>query len=151
MVRVTDETMPVICFQSYGVTTQAQLAEVRPIYDRLYQRKAPFITISDARFADHSAGQRKMWAAWLADGMSRDHYRNASGSVVILDSALLRGAMLALNWVAPPQVPQDIAADWNEAMAQARALAARCNIHVPDTVWGKVHVWLSQGNRYKQG
>src|SRR5687768_16239447 len=62
VVRVTDETFPIICFQSYGVTTEAQLEAVKPIYDRLYKRNEPFISVSDARLADHSAQQLKLWA-----------------------------------------------------------------------------------------
>jgi hypothetical protein len=151
VVRVTDETMPIICFQSYGITTEAHLAQIRPIYDRVYQRAAPFITVSDARFADHSAAQRKLWAAWLAGEMERAGANNARGTVVILDSTLLRGALIALNWIAPPKVPQDVAADWDEAILQARAAARRSYMNVPESVWAKVHLWLSQGNLYKQG
>jgi hypothetical protein len=151
VVRVTDETFPIICFQSYGTTTEAQLDAVKPIYDRLYKRNEPFISVSDARFADHSAQQRKLWATWLENGMRQDANNNARGTVVILDSVLLRGALVALNWVTPPKVPQEVAADWNEAVAQARALAQRFGMYVPQQVWAQVLMWLSQGNRYKSG
>ena len=149
MVRVTDETMPIICFQSYGLTTEAQLAEVRPIYDRIYKRNAPFITVSDARFADHSAAQRKLWASWLAGEMRRDVHNGAKGTVVILDSGLLRGALVALNWIAPPKVRQEVASDAGEAVVQARGIAEQCNLRVSESIWVKVHAWLSLGNRYK--
>jgi hypothetical protein len=151
VVRVTDETMPIICFQSAGLTTEAQLAAVQPVYDRIYQRKAPFITVSDARFADHSAAQRRMWAAWLASGMAQDVHNNAVGTVVILDSALLRGALVALNWITPPKIPQDVAADWNEAIVQARGIAEHNGMRVHQATWAQVFLWLSQGNRYKSG
>jgi hypothetical protein len=146
VVRVTDETMPIICFQSYGMTSEAELAALRPTYDRIYQRNAPFITVSDARFADHSASQRKMWGTWLAQEMRLDAGNNARGTVVILDSALLRGALVALNWIAPPKVPQNVAGDFADAVTQARAVAERCNMYVPESTWSKVHVWLAQGD-----
>jgi hypothetical protein len=151
VIRVTDETFPIICFQSYGVTTEAQLEAVKPIYDRLYKRNEPFISVSDARLADHSAQQRKLWASWLENGMRQDVHNNARGTVVILDSVILRGALVALNWVTPPKIPQEVAADWSEAIAQARALAQSCAMFVPQQVWAQVLIWLSQGNRYKSG
>lgn len=149
MVRVTDETWPIICFQSYGVTTEAQLAAVRPVYERIYRRKAPFLTVSDARFADHSAAQRKLWADWLAEQIRLDVHEGARGTVVILDSVLLRGALVALNWITPPKVPQEVAADRHEAVEQARKLAARANMHVPERVWPQALAWLAVGNQYK--
>lgn len=142
--------MPIICFQSHGVTTEAELAALRPTYDRIYQRRMPFITVSDARFADHSASQRKMWGAWLTREMQLDADNNARGSVVILDSALLRGALVALNWIAPPKIPQDVAGSFGEAVTQARAMAERFRLHVPETTWERVLGWLSQGDLSKR-
>jgi hypothetical protein len=146
VVRVTDETMPIICFQSHGVTTEAELAALRPTYDRIYQRRAPFITVSDARSADHSASQRKMWGAWLTNEMRLDVGNCAKGSVVILDSALLRGALVALNWIAPPKIPQDVAGTFGDAVVHARTMAERLRLHVPESTWERVFGWLSSGD-----
>ncbi len=147
MIRVTDDTLPVICLQSFGESNFAEIAQIRPIYERAYAAGKPVICISDARFASHSAEQRKLWAEWTAETIEADKKQCVLATVVMLDNPLLRGALTALNWLTPPQVPQAVVGDVTGALEAAREIAERHGVEVPAHVWGHARFWLDSGRR----
>jgi hypothetical protein len=149
VVRITDETLPIICFQSYGKSTQAEVDMVKPVYQRALRARTPFISLADARFANHAADQRRLWAAWQAEFINSDVHGCQLATVVVLDSTLLRGALLALNWIAPAKRPQHVVADEPEAVEECRALAQRHRLDVPGFVWGKIRLWLEESRRHR--
>ncbi len=150
MVRITDETLPIICFQSYGKSTQAEVEAVKPIYLRALRAGKRFISLADARFANHAADQRRLWADWQAEFIKADLHHCQLATVVVLDSTLLRGALLALNWIAPAKRPQHVVADEPEAVEECRLLAERHGLDVPSFAWAKIRLWLEESRRHRR-
>jgi hypothetical protein len=149
VIRITDATLPIICFQSFDKSGEADVALLRPVYKRAYERGRPVICLSDARLANHSADQRRLWADWLAENNRLDVHGCAVATVIMLDSALLRSALIALNWLTPAKVPQHVVGTTDQAIDEAHAIAKRHGIHVPAHVWGQVRVWIDRGHTHR--
>ena len=145
MVRVTDETHPIISFQSFAKSSEADVAILRPVYLRSFQRGKPIICLSDARLATHSVDQRRLWADWLAETYREDVHHCTVATVILLDSALLRNALIALNWLTPARVPQHVVGNIDEALDQCRRLAAAHRIEVPAHTYGLIRKWIDAG------
>jgi hypothetical protein len=145
VVRVTDETFPFISFQSFAKSGEADVAILRPVYQRSFQRGKPIICLSDPRLATHSVDQRKLWADWLAETHREDVHRCTVATVILLDSALLRNALIALNWITPAKVPQHVVANLDEALDECRKLAAAHSIDVPVHTYGLIRKWIETG------
>jgi hypothetical protein len=143
MLRVTDETFPVICLQTAGRITLADIQRVHPIYERAYAAGRPLVAINDARHAHHDAAQRKLWAEWTAQCSQLDQGVTRA-TIIILDSALLRGALTALNWLSPRALPQVAVADAAEAIDVARFHVERESLRCGAETWARVHTWLSE-------
>jgi hypothetical protein len=148
MVRITDETLPILCFQTSGKSTKADVDTIRPIYARAI-RRGRFIALSDARYANHEADQRRLWADWTAELNRMDTPGHSIATVILLDSALLRGALVALNWITPPRAPQHVVGTDREALEECRAIVGRHGLDVPAHVWGQVRLWLSESNQHR--
>ncbi len=146
-VRVTDETYPVICFQSFGASNEQDVAGIRDVYLRAYRLGRPILCFSDARLASHTADQRRLWADWTAESMEADVLKTTKASVILLDSALLRGALTALNWITPPEVPQHVCGATEEAVRRAREVAQREGIDVSERAFTQVHYWIELGRK----
>jgi hypothetical protein len=151
VIRVSDESYPIICLQSFGRLTRAQLDEVKPIYFRAYERKAPLLFVSDARLADHGAEQRRLWAEWSEESARADQHKCVKGTVLLLDSPLLRGALTALYWLSPPVVPVHVVRDELAAVEMARGLVESLGMRVPSNAWGHIRYWLDRGRASRSG
>jgi hypothetical protein len=145
VVRITDETFPIISFQSFGKSTEADIELLRPVYARAFRRGRPIICLSDARLATHSVDQRKLWADWLAETHRMDRDGCSVATVVLLDSPLLRSALIALNWITPAKVPQHVVGTMDEAMEECRKIAARHHMNVTAHVYGQIRLWVEMG------
>lgn len=74
--------------------------------EKVVLRKSPFVSIVDARKMNRapSAKVRRMIADWEAQhGDLGTRYNR--GVAFVTESALIRGAMTALQWISPPKVP----------------------------------------------
>jgi hypothetical protein len=151
VIRVSDESYPIICLQSFGRLTRDQLQEVKPIYFRAYARKNPLLFVSDARLADHGPEQRRLWAEWSEESAKADQHKCVKGTVLLLDSALLRGAFTALNWISPPVVPVHVVKDELSAVEMARTLVDSLGMTVPTNAWGHIRYWLERGRASRSG
>jgi hypothetical protein len=148
--RVTDTTFPILCLQSIGRITREDIERVRPIYDAAYARNQPLLCVSDARLAQHDATQRKLYAEWTAHCFKMDRGLT-KGTIIILDSALLRGALTALNWIVPPKIPQTLVPDPLEAIEAGRRLTEKFGITVAGETWGHIRLWIEQGRAKATG
>lgn len=93
----------------------------------------PFVTVTDMRRV-HSVPQadtRKHIAEWMA---STAKTTRAVGAVVILDNAIMRGALTALYWLFTPPTPQGVAKDWREAHTWALGQLRKNHVPVPPAV-----------------
>ena len=145
VVRITDDTYPIISFQSFAKSSADDIALLRPVYQRAFKRGRPVICLSDARLATHSVDQRRLWADWLAETNRMDVEGCSVATVVLLDSPLLRSALIALNWLTPAKVPQHVVGDMEEALDECRKITARHNITVQPHVYGQIRLWMEAG------
>jgi hypothetical protein len=145
VVRVTDDTHPILSFQSFGKSCEADIARLRPVYLRAFKRGRPIICLSDARLATHSVDQRKLWADWLAETNREDTHGCSVATVILLDSVLLRSALIALNWITPARVPQHVVGNLDEALDECRNLAERHRMAIPAATYGQIRLWIEAG------
>jgi hypothetical protein len=145
VVRITDDTYPIISFQSFEKSDEDDVALLRPVYQRAFKRARPIICLSDARLATHSADQRRLWADWLAETNRDDIHGCSVATVVLLDSALLRSALIALNWITPAKVPQHVVGGVDDALDECRKIAAKHNMLIPAHVYGQIRLWIDAG------
>jgi hypothetical protein len=77
-------------------------------------RKQPYVMVTDTRRVKSIPGAdvRKFMADWMKKN-SVGH--TSLGSVTIVRSALVKGALTALYWLFQPPNPQGVAGDWSEA------------------------------------
>jgi hypothetical protein len=144
VLRVTDATYPVLCLQSVGRITRPEIDAVHPAYVSAYARRRPLIAVTDARLAVHDAAQRKLLAEWSAQTYELDKGCTLA-SIVMLDNPLLRGALVALNWLAPPPIKQHAVADSRAVLETGRAIAAAHGLEVPTETWMRVRAWIDEG------
>ena len=145
VLRISDHTFPIVCLQCVGRATQSDIDAVHPVYVRAYARREPLIAISDARLATHDANQRRLFAEWSKVTFELDRGCTLV-TIVILDNPLLRGALIAMNWLTPPAIPQTAAADTAGAVEAAQQVARARGLTVPPETWRDVSWWLESGH-----
>jgi hypothetical protein len=138
--------LPFVCLKPAGFCSAEQVAKSKQIYRRLFATKARHISLTDARKSDHSARQRKIWADWTNESMA-ESVRWTIASIVVLDSSFLRGALTALNWLAPPRVPQHVVGSVQEAIEVGRTLVRAEGLSPPADTWPALSRWLEQDAR----
>lgn len=103
--------------------TSAYLAD---FLTRVVARDQPFVSLVDARrlTSAPSAKVRRTIADWENLNAERGSRFNR-GVVVVTESALVRGAMTALQWLSPPRVPTTYEATIEAGESWARARLAK--------------------------
>jgi hypothetical protein len=144
MLRATDATLPIVCLQSVGRCTSAEIEEVHRVYMRAFHQPGRLICISDARLASHDVQQRRMLAAW-SDRITPMGKHRVIATIVVLDSFVLRGALTAMNWLSTPVIPQRVVPDLATAIELGQELAAEHGLEVDPNRWGHVRMWLEMG------
>jgi hypothetical protein len=143
MYRSTHATYPLVCIQAIGPATERELDDASRAFAAAFERGGPIVCIADVRRADHDAVQRRLLGDW-ANHVKTSYGARVLAVVVVLDSALLRGALTALNWISPPTVPQPAAANVREAVALAKRFYEQASVLVPPQVWVDVRVWFDE-------
>ena len=72
-----------------------------------------------------------------ADFISAEGTRSArlcKGAVQVTQSALVRGAITAIQWVTPPPYPHTVVGTWPEALAWISRQAAAAQLVLPSAV-----------------
>jgi hypothetical protein len=91
--------------------------------------------------ANMNAAQRKIVADLLVD-FPAEYMERAVGSFVIVPSALVRGAMTALRWIAPKLVMVESVASIEEAVRQGAARLRERGIAVDERTVAAARRWL---------
>jgi hypothetical protein len=144
MVRFTDHLFPVVVFQAMGECGSSDIDAAEAAYRSAFQRGQRFISVSDARRSANHAAQRKHWAD-LTARLLEDTERWTVATVVILDSAALRAALTAVNWIVKPSIPQHIVKSPNDVGPTLRALAPQYQLAVPSGIDAEIQRWLAEG------
>jgi hypothetical protein len=144
MVRLTDQFFPIVAFQPLGDCGPDEVDQAENGYREAFRRHTKFISISDARRSANHAPQRKLWAD-LTQRLHGLAERWTVATVIILDSAALRAALTAVNWIAKPPIPQVVVKNPEEAIEAAHQLAMQHQIALPQRIEGEVLKWLAEG------
>jgi len=84
-------------------------------FEKLWAKGDRFFTITDTRFSDRgTALQRQLIGEWMKKNAATIK-RHSLGSIVIVESALVRGALTAIGWVAQTDLQSSYVKDWAQA------------------------------------
>ena len=110
---------PVVRIVPRGLLADDDLRFMFSSFDALWKKEQQFFAITDTRFAQNiSARQRQMIGEWMK--LNKAPMKKSSlGSVVIVESAIIRGALTAIGWLAQTDPPSEYLKNWEEAMASA--------------------------------
>ncbi len=104
-------------------------------FEALYERKSPFVVLSDIReiAAVPDAPTRRRIAEWsqAQEGYTRQYHL---GTAMIVRSAVVRGALTAINWLTRPITPQLVFTDPREGAAWCLSALRSHGLAVPREV-----------------
>lgn len=119
-VRVDDWRLPLLRISYIGDYSDDELTAYLATLDRIIARPGRKVVLFDLLRATVSpANQRKRQAEWISakeDVLRRDF---AAGAIV-LDNALLRGAVTAVFWICPLPLPTQIMSTNESALTWLR-------------------------------
>lgn len=121
-IEVDSTSWPVVLVRPRGELTEAHYREMFRAIEALWARKEKFLTITDTRrSAVGSARERQLIGDWMK---AREELTNSYslGSIIIVSSSIVRGAMTAINWIAQPKIPSHYVSTPREAAEHARKL-----------------------------
>lgn len=121
-IEVDTSAWPVVFITPRGAASDAQYLEMFRTIEGLWKREEKFLTITDTRFTSvGDARQRQLIGDWVKknDELASKY---SLGSIIILASALVRGAMTAINWIAQPRNPSIYVGSPDEAYDRARRI-----------------------------
>jgi len=121
-VRFSTQDWPFVVTTIVETMEEAETTEYLDTFlAQVVGRRSPFVSIVDARKMTRAptAKVRRMIADWeTANGELGPRYNR--GVAFVTDSALVRGAMTALQWISPPKVPTVYEATMEAALVWAR-------------------------------
>ena len=120
------EALTIVTF--HGAATDAEYAEylheMSAIIERNKHRYQRLAVINDAsRWMKSSAVQRKQQADWMLKHDAEMRFKTA-GVAFVITSALVRGGLNAVLWLAPLPCPHKIVGTMEEAQAWAKQALA---------------------------
>ena len=77
-----------------------------------------------------TARQRRSLADWQIKTQDIGNRYNL-GIAMVVSSALIRGAMTAMNWLFPPKVRTEVLSEWGPAVAHLEQVLASHNMAIP--------------------
>jgi hypothetical protein len=144
MVRLTAEFFPVVIFQPLGDCGPPDVDESEKAYRELFRRREKFISLSDARRSANHASQRRLWAD-LTQRLEGPSTQWTVTTIIVLDSAALRAALTAVNWIVKPLIPQVVVKTPEEACVVARELAETHDLSLPADFTDEILRWIADG------
>jgi len=115
-------------FQSHDAAIDAWIDTVEAV---MRARPEPFVIVADAlamRRAPDAHARRRM-AAWMSG--SEAYRARCLGIVSIVRSPIVRGTLLAIQWLTHPWPPRPVVTNWSEALAEALHLLRRADVATP--------------------
>lgn len=134
-ITIDDSLYPVIVQTMHGVVCDEDLDAMMSWYERFLRdgRRHALIVHAEAGHRPLTAAQRKRIADWQNRVIDRAR-PSSVGTAVILESAVQRGALTTLNWIAPPPAPQKAVATMREALDFCIERLEAAGIEVPEPV-----------------
>jgi len=121
---VDDSQWPIIRMTFDGPCTDEDTRWFLDETERCQKRPGSYVLLIDARRAVRPpATQRQMMSEATRNQTAADQ-RRLIGRATIIDNALIRGALTALDWVVPPKHPMRVFATEAEALPWLNGLLA---------------------------
>jgi hypothetical protein len=97
-----------------GATKEHYVGLLEAVDTKVVARREPYIIVTDAVNMGGAppADVRKVISEWMKKNA---HGHTSLGSVTIVGSPIIRGALTALYWLFTPPNPQGVAGTWMEA------------------------------------
>ncbi len=128
-IDVDTSLWPVVICTPRGDLDETHYQKMFDDFDRLWRKGEKFFTITDTRFNDTAtAKQRQLIGEWVKKS-GPNIKRFSLGSVLIVESALVRGALTAISWVSQQDFASAYAKDWAQAAKATVQLLTQA--HVP--------------------
>ena len=105
--EISTAEFPIVVVRTFRAMSDEDHEEFFRAFAAVYARRERFATITDLRqFAGvPTAKQRQRMAAWYNETKPLLK-RYSLGHALVLNSAIMRGAMTALRWIVPAEVPE---------------------------------------------
>ena len=135
--QLDDQAWPIVYARFEGPSTVEGFAEYAAWLETLVARaraeRTRFITISDTRGGlQVTPDVRRYIGQWVAGLAESGFTASTVGTIVVLDSAIVRGVMTAISWVSRAQMADvSTQATVEGAWQQAIELASAAGLRVP--------------------
>jgi len=126
-IQFDDQEAGILKITFEGMADTRQFADYLETVSRRLAQQRPYIVVLDARYAERTpAMQRKMQADWIASHRPElEQY--CAGTVFVISSPLVRGALTAILWLQPLPSPHIVVGTLPAALDWARARVATCD------------------------
>lgn len=107
---------PIVRSTPRGLVTDEHYEQMFREYEKLWKKGEKFLSINDTRFSSSGTPrQRQLIGDWMKRSQANiKHY--SLGSVVIVDSTIIRGALTAIGWIAQPDIQSIYVKNWEQAV-----------------------------------
>lgn len=122
---------PLVWITNHAGTTDADYVTLLGTISKLIDRGEKFVVITEATdFAFPGPSQRKLISDWMPTVKGRMN-RCSLGTAMVLQNALQRGSITALNWIARPDVPMVAFESSAEALVWCRGQLEKAGVPIP--------------------
>jgi hypothetical protein len=130
---------PIVVFTLSGTVTIDDVAVLARLSDDALGREAKHVNIFDCRGVVErpSALVRQKLAEYTAASGNRSA-RFALGSVVVVESPILRSVMTAIHWVAKPTIPIQTVGTFREAVEACRSWLNAARLYPSIEQWERL-------------
>lgn len=120
--EINTSLWPIVITTPRGEVTDADFQRLFATFDVFWKRGEQFVTISDTSvIGTVSAKQRQMVGEWLKQNRASIE-KLSIGAVLVVESALMRGAMTAIGWVSQSPLDMTYVKNWEQATDAALGL-----------------------------
>jgi hypothetical protein len=139
VIRGTLDHWPVVLFKLSGSVSIEDVGTLARVSDEALRREGKHVNIFDCRGVSErpSALVRQKLAEYTAASGARSA-RFALGTVVIVESPILRSVMTAIHWVAKPTIPIQTVASFQEAIEACRGWLNNDRVYPSIEQWEKL-------------
>jgi hypothetical protein len=102
--------------------------------ERAVAERTYYLTIADGRQANRPPATVRKLLAELSQDMSEEGHARFVASILVLESALVRGALTAIQWMSRRALRMESAASMPAAIARARTLLMRAGAPFPSSL-----------------
>lgn len=98
---------PLVLIRLTGTLADDEFRKYLDDVARLVDRAAPFVTLTDTRRSPPPSARQRRMANELIERERETTQRWLIAMGLVIDHALIRGAISAINWVTKPAVPME--------------------------------------------